>query len=223
MRYLWLIIITLSLGAHDLWIDTKDGQLTLFYGHYQSHDEEPTLPYESSSITTILCDESGIIRSLPRPLATPLRLPKSCNALLVVKDSGFWTKSPYGTKHLPKTEVPTPLASWKSLEIAQWIERGGTKALGEFLQFLITNPKPSPWKKGERIRLQLIKANRPIPNAPVAVNSRIRGVTDQEGRINLTLPEAGLVLISASHTTPYQGPEADSTITTTTLSLKVIP
>ncbi|MGQ9660671.1 MAG: hypothetical protein ACUVT0_11495 [Thermochromatium sp.] len=121
-----------SAVAHDLWIEPVAGGYQLIYGHHPqvSHEGAQRIDYTPDIIQSVVClDGAGSRRPAKIGDRSPVTIEGSCVVLYVLTSSGYWTKTPAGTKHLKKTEAASPLVSWQSFEsvrhIAQWGGGGG--------------------------------------------------------------------------------------------------
>jgi nickel transport protein len=76
---------------------------------------------------------------------------------------------------------------------------------------------------GDKLRLLVMLDGKTVAGAAVSYDGRLRGITDENGRINIRIRRAGLQMIQATLSLPYPGPEADETVHTTMLNFEVQP
>jgi nickel transport protein len=231
MRLFWIFFVTLltmtvpvPAAAHDLWIEqTADGWV-LYRGHrYSRHAGEELMVYHPDIVQLIRCaDSSGTITEIDSPPEYPVTIDTPCPVLMITLHPSAWTKTPYGTKNLPKNEAPSPLKSWMSMEnvkrINSWSKRF-SEPLTEELE-LVPVQDPLNLKPGDKLRLNVTYRGKPVENVAVSYNGSPRGVTDKKGRINIKLRHVGLQLIQATLTLPIDSEQADIAIHTTCLNFE---
>jgi nickel transport protein len=210
-----------SANAHDLWLAHEEDHLILYYGHHSAaHQGVARMPYLLSQIETIHClDATAHVRP---PLATqvyPLRLYAPCAFTQVHKNSGYWSKTPYGTQNLPKNQVNYVLESWEAKEnvtrIDAWHE-AFKHGIGSGLELLPTH-NPFSLKINDKIRLIVLYHGKALKNVRVFYQGHERGHTDENGMIAIRLRHSGLQLFQVTQQHPLNTPQADSTIETAAL------
>ncbi|MBN2896486.1 MAG: DUF4198 domain-containing protein [Campylobacterales bacterium] len=197
-----------ALTAHDLWIDAN---ATVHYGHIRhSHGGERIVKEEE--IERTLCLRGGTII----PQSAP-----DCDALLVALRPVYYAKTPYGTQKLPKNEAKTVIKSWQSVEsVKRLAGDAGAAVLGSGLELSPSEPTGS-LQTGDKVRLRVTFEGKPRSGVAVAYGERTIGESDQEGRINVRLREAGLQNIRATLRLEGDGVRCDEIIHTTTLNWEV--
>ena len=117
MKYA-ICVLVLFVGtlayAHDLWIERTPEGLTVFYGHKHSgHGGDTIIEYLPDLVIRADCfDTAGERIDAGVTGSYPVRIAGDCAVTFVLTSSGYWTKTPYTTKNLPKTEVRDPIESW---------------------------------------------------------------------------------------------------------------
>ena len=221
MRFL-LLLFPLSLLSHDLWIEKHDDSFVLQYGHLcltQEHQGSKIIPYEPKNIQEIICKQDTNISSLKIKRVYPLTIDKKCTSLYIQLDNGYFTKTPYGTKNLPKKSVKMPLKSWRSYESVKRIEKGGDTLISNSLEILLLN---NPKEVGDKARLQLFYQHKPIKGIAVAYNGKVRGISDKNGKINIRIKHKGIQNIQATLKEPSAHKDlCDETLFTTTLNFEI--
>ncbi len=206
--------------AHALWIERTDEGLTLLSGHRHSHHEGAELiEYPLTHVLEAVCFDLGGEPSVIEPTATPVRFPGECAACTALLSSGYWTKTPRGTKNLPKDEAESPLRSWLSYESVKRIDRWSEAFAAPLTESLEIIPLTDPalMRKGDKITVVVTFRGEPLSGAPVAYAGSTRGETDSEGRVNIRLRNPGLQLLRASYRIPLESERADEEVHTTTL------
>jgi len=211
MKRLFLAWMPTLLFSHDMWID-KTPHYTFYYGHLiPKQGESKTLKHNPNYLSKAICLTKNPIRSDL----------KTCDIYTVIYHSGYWTKTPFGTKNLPKTEVKYPLKSWESRDTITYIERYvPTHPLKNELTLLPIAPFHH-LKKGDKITLEVRYQGHPIPNVPVAYFGHTRGLSDEQGHINIRLRTEGLQQLTATYTAPLKSPKADHRVLNATLNFRI--
>ncbi len=229
------LVVTLlspAIRAHDLWIERTGGAYTLYNGHkhtdhggHGGHGGDQVIHYGPAFVTQALCfDTQGQIKHEAKG-GSPFRLEGECAALTIAASSGFWSKTPKGTLNVPKDEARQVVKSWLSLE---WVKRldAWSEALAKPLTpglELVPLEDPLHLAKGDKLRLQLTLDRQPIAGATVTYDGEPRGMTDEEGRINLRIQHGGFQMIAAGLNRPRPTPQADKEVLATTLVIELPP
>lgn len=216
--------IALPLWAHELWIDRDGALYTLAYGHERSgHEGAKRLEYRPETVRQAACFEaSGQETRAERGRQYPVTLKGDCAVAWFQLSSGYWSKTPYGTRNLPKTEAGAVIDSWLSVESAKRIERWSealARPLTQELE-LVALSDPLRIKSGEKLRLRAFHQGKPAPGVTVAYFGKPRGVTGSDGGINIRLGEAGFQLIQASLDLALDDGKADRAILATSLQFE---
>lgn len=220
---LWLLAVPAQ--AHDLWIERSGPIHTLVYGHAHSgHAGAGQLAYRPDTVKRGACfDLAGA--EIPAPLASgyPATLEADCAASYFLASSGYWSKTPYGTKNLPKGEAGGVLDSWLSLEGVKRIDRWSA-ALGRPLSQdleLVPLANPLALKRGDKLPVRVYFQGKPLPGVTVAYFGKPRGVSDGAGEVNVRLREPGFQFIQASLERPLNDARADKAIHATALHFEL--
>jgi uncharacterized GH25 family protein len=215
-------------GAHDLWLEPVPGGFTVQYGHPPqrvSHGGETQVPYAPAQVESALCrDAEGGQRSARLGSSYPVRVEGDCAVVYVLLSSGYWTKTPTGTRNVRKTEAASPLASWQSFEsvkhVAAW-GAGASRPLGTPLE-IVPAQNPLTLRDGDKLTVRVLAQGQPVTDAVVTYDGKPRGQTGGDGALNLRVKHGGLQLIQASTRAPHAGPEADEVVHTTALTFAVV-
>jgi hypothetical protein len=215
--------------AHDLWIeretDRGDGAAVLLTGHRHSdHAGAAIHDYDPAIVRRAACfDTSGAELPVSIPAGSPVRLDCPGAVLFVATSSGHWTKTPYGTHNVPKSEAETPLRSWLSREnvkrVDRWSESLGV-ALVDELEIVPRND-PLALRPGEKLRLLVARGREPQSGVAVEYAGRVLGTTGEDGLLNVKIRHGGFQIVRASLTEPLDSPDADELVTTTTLCFEL--
>lgn len=210
------LLFSVAVDAHDLWIERDGTQHTLIYGHERSaHAGEKRLEYRPETVLRAQCfDDAGRERAAERGAVYPVTLRGDCAASVFLLSSGYWSKTPYGTRNLPKTEAGVVLDSWRSVEAVKRIDRW-SPALGRALtQALEIVPADNPLqlKTGDKLRLRVTFQGQPVAGATVAYFGKPRGVSAADGTLNIRLNQPGFQHIEASLEQALADGKADKTL-----------
>jgi len=212
-------------SGHDLWIDRNGPLHSLIYGHERSgHEGSKRLEYKPESVQQALCFDSAGQRIAAEPgRQYPVTLKGECAASWYLLSSGYWSKTPYGTKNLPKTEAGAVIDSWRSVEAIKRLDRWGAALARPMTQALelVTNDNPLNLKTGDKLRLRAFYQGKPAANVTVAYFGKPRGISGADGTVNIRLSEAGFQLIQASMESPLDDGKADKTIHSSALQFEL--
>jgi len=208
-------------AAHDLWVERAGPLHTLAYGHERSgHEGAKRLEYKPDSVKQAACfNAAGARLHAETGGGYPATLAGDCSASWFLTSSGYWSKTPYGTKNLPKNEAGAVIDSWLSMESIKRIDRWGSGLSQPLTRELELAPQDNPLalKPGDKLHLRAWFQGKPAAGVTVAYFGKPRGVTDSEGKINIRLQNSGLQLIQASFELPLSDGKADKTIHASTL------
>jgi len=220
-----LLLLQGSVQAHDLWIERGGDLHTLAYGHERSgHGGAKTLEYKPEIVRQAACfNAAGQEISVEPGRGYPATLKGDCAASWFFTSSGYWSKTPYGTKNLPKGEAGAVIESWLSLEGVKRIDQWGAgleRVLTGHLE-LVPRDNPLKLKTGDKLRLTAWLQGKPAAGVTVAYFGKPRGVTDSEGKINLRLQNPGFQLIQASIDLPLNDGKADKAVHASSLQFEI--
>lgn len=218
------LLITCTAFAHDYWFKTVDDDYLLFRGHrFSQHQGQKEVPFDPRIIDNALCLSVKAGEPYPTPVSTgyPPRIQGPCLGLLVSLDSGYWSQTLTGTKNQPKDELFAVLRSWHALETVKHIKGWSPRlqrAFGPGLE-LVLREDPFHLAIGDKLRLTAMLNGQPVAGVTVAYHGDPRGVTGDDGRINLKIRHAGMQLISASLEQAIDSLKADKQVRSTMLML----
>jgi len=211
-------MILIGLGSqllgHTLWIDDN-------YKVHQGHMHQESLQnskhrIDKKEIDTFLClKDSGVRKSNGDTLAK-----SGCDAIFVILHSTYYTKTPYGTKKLPKDKSKMPIESWQSIESVKRLYSNNKTPYNQGLELVLRN-NLSDLKVGEKARLTVYYNGKVLSGAMLANGHKTIGMSDENGHINVKIRQKGLQNIKASLTKPADGIKCDKIIHTTTLNFEV--
>jgi len=212
--------------AHDYWFERSDEDYLLHRGHrFSQHQGEEEVPFDPQIVTRAACLRAGDAEPSPAAVSGsyPLRVEGPCVAVLVAADSGYWSQTLTGTKNQGKDELFGVLRSWQALEsvkrVEAWAERL-REPLSTDLELVFTE-NPFALAVGEKLRLTALLRGQPAEGVTVAYHGDPRGVTGDDGRVNLRIRHKGLQLITASLEEPLDSAKADKRVRSTILMFDI--
>lgn len=208
--------------AHDLWLERNNAGLTLLYGHRHSgHAGPETIEYRPDTVRRVTCfDAAGAPVGEGAKAVYPARLTGDCAAAYALLSSGHWTKTPYGTRNVPKDQVDVSLKSWVSFEGVKRIDRWGpglARPVSGDLE-VVSLDNPLALSDGDKLRLLVSFRGEPVAGAVVAYDGKPRGETGADGLVNLKVRHGGIQAIEATLRRPLQSAQADEEVHTSTLT-----
>ena len=223
---LLIVLIALPAFAHDLWLEREAAGITLYQGHkFSSHGGAEMIPYDASFVKEAVgLDAAGRTKLLPATKQPPWRIATAdFSAIRVAASSGYWTKTPWETKNVPKTGVAGAIKSWLSEESVKRIDRwtpGADRPLSDGLE-ITPHVDPLALKPGDKLVVLVTEGGKPKAGVPVAYGGDTRGATGEDGRIAIRLRQGGMQLIAASVETPLNDGKADAAIRRAILQFEI--
>jgi len=225
LLFLLLLCSASPSWAHDLWFESAGSEHVLLQGHrHSAHAGAETVPYDAATVVRAVCaDVRGGRRELAPGAVSPVRLPGPCAVLWVRLVSGYWTKTAWETKNVPRAGLTGVLRSWHAEEslkrIGQW-SSSAAQPLGLGLE-ITPLVNPLGLKTGDKLRVRITDDGRPLAGVLVAYGDDARGVSGSDGEISIRLRRSGVQLLSASVETPLNDGLADVSQRTTSLQFEV--
>ncbi len=208
--------------GHDLWISKEDSYYVLYYGHiHPSEGESGFINYNPQNVQSFKCfNYQGNIEAANFEKTYPAKLKgEDCAVVYALLNTGYWSKTVSGIKHLPKSKLSGAIESWQSYESVKNIYRWSSKFKEPLTDDLEIAPAENPFKAkvGDKITLIVYYRGRPVKDAVVAYKDTVIGRTDENGRINVRLRHKGTQVIRASVRWKADDAGADFIVRATTL------
>lgn len=215
------ILCCIAFG-HDLWINREDSYYVLYYGHiHPSEGESGFINYNPQNVQSFKCfNYQGSLETAKFERTYPAKLKgEKCAVVYALLNTGHWTKTVSGIKHLPKNKASGAIESWQSYESVKKIYHWSSKFKEPLTDNFEIAPVENPFeaKVGDKITLIVYYRGRPVKDAVVAYDDTVIGITDENGRINVRLRHKGTQLIRASVKWEADGINADFIVRATTL------
>jgi nickel transport protein len=220
-----LCLLSTASAGHDLWIDREGPLHTLAYGHERSgHEGAGHLEYRPETVKEAGCfSTAGQEQRVEQGKTFPVTFRGECAASWFLLSTGYWSKTPYGTRNLPKSEAGAVMDSWLSVESIKRIDRWGDTLARPLTGELELVPlyNPLSLKVGDKLRLRAFLRGKPVTGVTVAYFGKPRGTTGSDGSVNIRLNEPGIQLVQASLEMPLNDGKADKTIQTSSLQFEI--
>lgn len=222
---LWATVVTLPAYAHDLWLDKDGDGYTLLQGHkHASHSGQEILPYDAAFVKSARClDAGGTVKTQSMGKTTPWKTQANCAALLVETSSGYWSKTPWETRNVPKNQISASVRSWLSEESIKRIDTWSAataQPLGDGLE-ITPLANPLALKPDDKLSVLVTENKRPRAGIPVAYSGDTRGASGEDGKVAIRIRHGGTQLISASIETPLNDGRADVLVRATALQFEL--
>lgn len=208
---LMLTLICGALQAHDAWIDEEGPAYRIAYGHHdtpESYDPKKVVAVKAFDATGKALDAKtgggadGVwIDTGGAPAMIALDF-----------DNGFWCKVDGKSRNVPKTELPGATDGSRSLKFGKTVLAwypGLTRPVGSRLE-LVPVSEAAP-KAGGTLTLSVLYEGRPVSGAKISTGGTHDGkplTSDGKGRVTVPV-HAGLNIVGAGYSQPWDGPEAD--------------
>ncbi len=217
------MFLQLPVEAHDFWFQQEGQEYVLYRGHhFGNHEGEFLVPYDPAIIQHITCvSPDGVPRKVDPPTDYPARIPGPCARLTVEVNSGYWPETGIETIHQSGEQVPEARYTWRVIEsttlLNSWNQLEHPSSLPQGLEIFLEK-NPFLVKEGEKLRLVVLQSGKPRQGVTVAYDGNPRGVTGQDGRINIRVRHGGPQVITGSIKEPaVDAGKADSLLRSTTL------
>lgn len=210
-------------SAHDYWIEKRADGYAAVYGH-----RDQRLEYDPASLKKVtVYNAAGKQLDFKKEVQSKaIVIHPSGSACLILADleSGYWSKTIYGLKNLPKRKASRPIESYRAYHYSKSIVSGGEAAIKpvEGLKLdIIPLKQPLDMKAGDSLQLKVLFEGKPYAGASLEGDHDKKGLTDKDGLIKVTLKN-GRQLFTIERRDPLKNnPDADFVSTTTTLTFEV--
>jgi nickel transport protein len=210
-------------SAHDYWIEKKGDGYAAVYGH-----RDQRLEYDPASLKKVtIYNAAGKQLDFKKEVQSKAIIIKPAGSaclILANLESGYWSKTIYGLKNLPKRKATRPIESYRAYHYSKSIVSGGEAALKpvEGLKLdIIPLKQPLDMKVGDSLQLKVLFDGKPYTGASLEGDHDKVGLTDKEGIIKVTLKK-GRQIYTVERRDPLKNdPDADFISTTTTLTFEV--
>lgn len=220
-----ILFIPTLLLAHDFWIEKKDSEWLLVFGHGTKREEFDLSKVKIIKAFDLHGKEIHVSRE-KRPTGLFLKTDQPPSLLFAEVDNGYWSKTIYGWKNLPKRKASRVVEANRSIfyskALLSWSE-AASKPLSESGLDLIPLENPFELKAGALLPIKVLYQGKPMAGVDVEGGDHQKlSTTDKDGVARITLKK-GPQILSISHKEPLKNdPDADSLNLTSTLTFEVI-
>jgi nickel transport protein len=210
--------------AHEFWVEQKGGEFTLVYGHGSNREEFDASKVKG--ITTLDAAGKAIeVQKEKKGKGLLLKLPAAPAVIFVEIDNGYWSKTIYGWKELPKRKASRVVEAIRSYNYSKALFAWGSSAQklpGDPKLDIIPMRNPFDLKSGDSLQIRVVCQGKPVPDAEVEGTDHQKvATTDKDGFTQLPLSK-GYQVITVTHKVPLKDdPDADFLSMTMTLTFEV--
>lgn len=225
-RILFLLgFVASTAWSHDLWLEKEGNSYVLYQGHrHSAHGGADVVPYEPSTARGFTCiDSNGAAKELGAAKAYPAKVTGDCATLHATFSTGYWTKTAWETRNVPKTGISGVIKSWYSEESLKFVERwthSSANPVGAGLEITPT-ANPLQLKAGDKLVVLITDGGKPVAGVPVAYAGDTRGASGADGKVAIRLRQGGLQLLGASLESPLTDGKADVAIRTSSIQFEI--
>jgi nickel transport protein len=210
-------------GAHDFWIDRRGTEFLLIYGHGDQREE-----FDPSKIKTVKAFGPGgteiEVRSEGKEKALLLHPVAMPSWVYVVIDNGYWSKTIYGWKNLPKRKASRVVEAIRSFcyskAMVSW-SASLQNPLGSAQLDIVLPQNPYELKAGESLPIRVFFKGQPAAGLEIeGRDHETVATTDRDGGAKVRLLQ-GRQLFSVSRKEPLKDdPDADFLSCTATFTFE---
>ena len=212
-----------TLFAHDYWIEKDGAAYAVVYGHGDQRME-----YDPASVKKVtVYDTAGkpvVFQTEVQKKVLRIKPAGPASLILVDLDSGYWSKTIYGWKHLPKSEASRVVEAVRSYHYSKSIVSWGDaaqKPRGDVRLDLVPQEDPFHLKAGDHLPVKVVYEGKPLAGADIEGDHEKVAVTDQDGVAKVPLKKGRLLLTVEHRERIKDDPDADFVSATTTLTFAV--
>lgn len=213
-----------DLHAHDFWIERQGKDFMVVYGHGDKREEFD--PSKIKEIKAFDLHRAGLdVVKEKRKDGLFLKISGQPSLIFVEIDDGYWSKTIYGWKNLPKRKARRVRESIRSFYYSKAMISWSEVAQGPGIPMkldMIPLRNPFEMKAGDHLSLKVLYEGRPLPGieAEGANHQRI-ATTDQDGIAKVQLSK-GYQVITVKHKEPIKDdPDAEYLSITSTIAFEV--
>lgn len=217
-------LIVGEVKAHEFWIEPKGKEFALVFGH-GAHREE----FDIAKIKDVKAfDQEGKLLEIKKEakkkevILQPIGSPAM---MIAVIDNGYWSKTIYGWRNLPKRKASRVVEAIRSMNYSKILLSWGDwikQPLKEITLDIFPLKNPFSMKSGETLPLKVIHEGKPLGGIEVfGADHNPIGKTNAEGELNLPLTR-GHFRMAVNYKIPLKDdPDGDFLQLTTTLVFEV--
>jgi cobalt/nickel transport system permease protein len=220
-----LLFLPVLSEAHEFWIEQKGKEFTVVFGHGTQREE-----FDVGKIKQVKAfdgDGKPITVSQEKKGKDIFLRPSENPALMVAEiDNGYWSKTIYGWKNLPKRKASRVVEALRSLNYSKVLLSWGDgiqKPLEAVALAIIPLKNPFQMKPGEILPVKIIHQKKPLADVEVFGNDHAKvGTTDPEGIAKVLLSKGHQLITVTYKEALKDDPDADYLSVTSTLTFEVM-
>jgi nickel transport protein len=222
--YALLFALVPGAWAHDFWVEQSGKELLLIFGHGDQREE-----FDISRVTAIKAFSSGggeiEVRREKKGKGLLLQPLEPPSWVWVGIDNGYWSKTIYGWKNLPKRKASRVVEANLSICYAKCLLTWNDAPLrpaGDALLDIILLGNPWGMTAGDLLPFKVFFRGKATPGIPVEGRDHERvATTDKDGNGRVRMNK-GRQLLSVSYKEPAKDdPDADFITYAATLTFEV--
>jgi hypothetical protein len=210
-------------AGHELWLERTADGFALRGGHRGGE----AVRIDPAKVKAFRCARAGEAAHAVTPLASgpEVRVVARCDAASALVEHGYFVLTPDGERNVPRTEAQDAVESWRSRQLAKWVDARSASAaapLGDALE-LVPVTDLARARKGGRVTLRVLLEGKPAAGAVVSIGHEALAETGRSGEARVTVRHAGAETISAVLRRPLGAPEAETDVLEASLTFEVSP
>lgn len=206
--------------AHNVWIDKRQGELQVLFGHGERLE-----PYDAACVKDAQGFDSkggvvpvAIVRHNDKATLVPKGNP---SVITVIFDAGYRVKTTDGKKKIPRSQAVGKYQVIEAFKNVKCIKgflapgRAWSKIVGQHLE-IVPQKDPMTIRPGEELPIKVLLEGKPLEGAVIATggdhasDKKNSLKTDNNGLASVKVETTGLQIISAHHKVSLKGdPDAD--------------
>ncbi len=220
----FLLMQASNVAAHEFWIEHSGKDFTLIYGH-GAHREDFDVARVQDVKAFNAKGKAIEVQREKKDKALLLRPANEPALLLVGINNGYWSKTIYGWKNLPKRQASRVVEAIRSFNYSKALVSWGDwaeKPIGDAKLDIIPLKNPFALKAGERLPVKVLYQGSPLPNVEVEGGDHDAVATTDKNGVAQVKIFKGYQVITVTYREPLKSdPDADFFSTTTTLTFEV--
>jgi cobalt/nickel transport system permease protein len=213
-----------AVSAHDFFIEKKGEDFGVVFGHGKDREDFDISKVKQIKALDLQGKEIPVQRE-KKDRTLVLKMTARPSVILVSIDNGYWSKTIYGWKELPKRKASRVVEAIRSLffskTILSWNETAQS-AVGESVLEIIPLRNPLGLKAGESLPLKILLRGRPLAGIEVIGSDHARlGKTDKDGLVKVVLVQGQNLVTVETKERLQDDPDADALSLSATLTFEV--
>lgn len=220
----FLIVQSTPALAHDFLIEPKGDDFMVVFGHGMQREEFEVSKVKQVKAVGLQGKEIPVQRE-KKEKGLMLKINGRPSVIVASIDNGYWSKTIYGWKELPKRKASRVVEAIRSLffskTILSWNDAIPAASMDADLDIIPLN-NPFEVKAGESLSLKVLLRGQPLPGAEVIGGEHAKlGKTGKDGLVKVPLMR-GQNLVTVEHKERIKDdPDADVLSLTATLTFEV--